>query len=284
MDRLAFVIANRLVNNQDTAAALEITLVGPELLFEQPAVLAITGADVSPAIDGCSIPLWTTCAIRAGSRLTFGPRRTGARSYLAVAGGFDVPLLWGSRSTHLPTGTGGLNGRALAADDILHLYGDAGCTRRPSIGAALAINSRPTYAAETPVLRVMAGPQQASADALSTLTSTPYRLSSQSNRMGYRLEGQRLEHGSMQPTISDGTAMGALQIPPDGLPILLMADRPTTGGYPKAVVVIAADLPLAAQLQPGDALAFRRTTLREAEAAFADQWRRIDAALPPWNE
>jgi len=278
MDRVALVIANRLVNNRDASAALEITLVGPELLFEHHAVLAIAGADLSPAVDGRSIPLWTALAISAGSRLTFGPRQTGARSYLAVAGGFDVPLLWGSRSTHLPTGTGGLNGRALAADDILRVF--AAGTRGPTIGAALPVNSRPPYAS-TPVLRIMAGPQEPSADALSTLVSSPYRLKSESNRMGFRLEGQRLENGSMAPAISDGTAMGALQIPPDGQPILLMADRPTTGGYPKAAVVIAADIPLAAQLLPGDALLFRHTTLREAEAAFADQWGRIDGALPP---
>jgi antagonist of KipI len=284
MDRLALVIANRLVNNEDAAAALEITVVGPELLFEQPAVLAVTGADLSPAIDGRGIPLWTTCAIPAGSRLTFGPRRTGARSYLAASGGFDVPLLWGSRSTHLPSGTGGVNGRALVADDILRLSIAAGRSQRPRIGLALDVDSRPPYAANQQVLRVMAGPQQVGADTLSTLTSMPYRLNSQSNRMGYRLEGPRLQERALHPALSDGTAMGALQIPPDGQPILLMADRPPTGGYPKAAVVIAADLPLAAQLQPGDTLAFRRTTLEEAEAALAEQRRRIDEVLPPWKE
>jgi allophanate hydrolase subunit 2 len=99
--------------------------------------------------------------------------------------------------------------------------------------------------------------------------------------MGYRLEAQRLPNLSVQPAISDGTAMGALQIPPDGQPILLMADRPTTGGYPKAAVVIAADLPQAGQLQPGDTVTFHATTLREAEAAFARQWHELSLALPP---
>ena len=118
MDRLGLVIANRLVNNPDVAAALEITIVGPELVFEDAAVLAITGADLSPAIDGQSVPIWTTLAIQAGSRLTFGRRRTGARSYMAVSGMIDIPSRWGSRSTHISSGMGGFNGRSLASGPL----------------------------------------------------------------------------------------------------------------------------------------------------------------------
>ena len=278
MDRLALVIANRLVNNQDRAAALEITLNGPELLFEQQAVVAITGADLSPAIDGNSVPLWTTLAIRAGSRLTFGTRRNGARAYLSVAGGFDVPLLWDSRSTHLSSGTGGLNGRVLMADDLLPV-GVAGADgKEPRIGATLPDDRRPVYV-DQPTLRVIPGPQDVSADALSILTAAPYRLTSQCDRMGYRLEGQPLQYVATQPQISDGTAMGALQIPPDGSPILLMADRPTTGGYPKVATVISADLPLAAQLLPDDRVTFLPVTVAEAEAASVKQWRQISEGL-----
>jgi len=278
MDRLGLVIANRLVNNPDVAAALEITIVGPELVFEEAAVLAITGADLSPAIDGQSVPLWTTLAIQAGSRMTFGRRRTGARSYIAVAGTLDIPSRWGSRSTHISSGTGGFNGRALLADDLLRVNVDQ--RARPLIGAMLAPDSRPLYV-DAPTLRVIAGPQHMNAAALSVLTATPYRLTSQSNRMGYRLEGQRLHEDPSPPRLSDGTAMGALQIPPDGSPILLMADRPTTGGYPKIATVISADLPQAAQLQPGDTLTFRTTTLGEAELALMNQWRHINEVLPP---
>ena len=278
MDRLGLVIANRLVNNPDVAAALEITIVGPELLFEDAAVLAITGADLSPAIDGHSVPIWTTVAIQAGSRLTFGRRRTGARSYLAVAGALDVALLWGSRSTHISSCTGGFNGRALLADDLLRVSVDR--RERPHIGAMLAPGNRPVYV-DSPTLRVISGPQHANAAALSFLTATPYRLTSQSNRMGYRLEGYRLHQDPTPSRLSDGTAMGALQIPPDGSPILLMADRPTTGGYPKIATVISADLPQAAQLQPGDTVTFRTTTLGEAESALMNQWRHINEILPP---
>ena len=279
MDRLAVVIANRLVKNEDAAAALEITLVGPELLFDQAAVIAITGADLSPAFDGHSVPMWTAVAILAGSRLTFGRRRSGARSYVAVAGGFDVPLLWGSRSTHVSTCSGGYNGRALMADDTLRVGLAAEVSGRPSIGATLAHGNRPIYR-DAPTLRIISGPQRATADSLAVLTNTPYRLNSQSDRMGYRLEGERIRTVPTHHQISDGTAMGALQIPPDGHPILLMADRPTTGGYPKVAAVISADLPQAAQLQPGDTVTFRTTTVPEAESALANQWRQINEALP----
>ena len=280
MDRLALIIANRLIKNSDSAAALEITVVGPELLFDHTTAIAITGADLSPAIDGQGVPLWTSVGIQAGSRLTFGRRRTGARSYLAVAGGFDVPLLWGSRSTHLSTGTGGFEGRALMADDTLRVDHDAAKNTQPRSGKALAPSRRPIYA-DQPTLRMIAGPHAVSADALSVLLHTPYRLSSQADRMGYRLEGPRLAYVPTQPQISDGTAMGALQIPPDGAPILLMADRPTTGGYPKIATVISADLSQAAQLQPGDTVSFRITTLPEAQSTWANQWRRLNEALPP---
>jgi antagonist of KipI len=279
MDRLALVIGNRLVKNHDTAAALEITLVGPELLFERPAVIAVTGADLSPAIDGHAVPLWTTAAIEAGSRLTFGRRRTGARSYLAVEGGFDIPLLWGSRSTHVATGIGGFNGRALAVADALRVAFPSTRNERPSIGTSLADDVRPRYV-DAPMLRVIAGPQHIGQDALSVLTSTAYRLTSKSDRMGYRLDGPCIPQGAAYPQVSGGSATGALQIPPDGSPILLMADRPTAGGYPKIAVVIAADLPQAAQLQPGDRVTFRTITLPEAESALANQRRRINEVLP----
>jgi len=188
-------------------------------------------------------------------------------------------LLWGSRSTHLSTGTGGFNGRALMADDMLSLAAGARDSKQPHLGATLAHDRRPVYV-DNPTLRVIPGPQRVSAEALSILTTTPYRLTSQCDRMGFRLEGEPLQHVTSHAWISDGTAMGTLQIPPDGRPILLMADRPTTGGYPKIASVISADLPLAAQLQPGDRVTFRTTTMAEAETLWATRWHEISEALP----
>lgn len=284
MDRRSHVIANRLVGNRDQEAALEITLKGPELLFEAAAVVAVTGADLSPAINGVALPLWTSVLVKAGSRLAFGTKRSGARSYLAVAGGIDVPVVLGSRSTHVSSRTGGLKGRSLAAGDCL-----VGGTARPhqhaTIERALPERLRPVYS--TPAtLRILPGPHLSSfaPQAGDRLTANPYRLSSRSDRMGFRLEGARLVQARAEARISDGTALGALQVPPDGQPILLMADRQTTGGYPIIAVVISADLHLAGQLLPGDTVSFTPTTLPEAQRVLKAQWEELDRAVPPCRD
>ena len=283
MDRYSYVAANRLIGNHDHDAALEITLKGPELLFQQDAVIAVTGADLMPSVNGVGIPCWTSLLVQAGSRMTFGTRRAGARCYLAVAGGIDVPLILGSRSTHLSSQTGGVKGRALARGDVL-VGGALFPHRRTTIGRSLPEKLRPVYSSLA-TLRIVPGPQRASFSerALDVLTTNPYRLTSRSDRMGYRLEGPKLAHAGEMQWISDGTAMGALQVPADEQPILLMADRQTTGGYPQIAVVISADLPLAGQLMPGDTVAFRMTTLSKAQALMKAQWSELDKALPPYR-
>ena len=280
MDRRSHVIANRLVGNRDQEAALEITLKGPELLFETAAVVAVTGADLSPSIDSVPLPLWTSVPVRAGSRLTFGSRRSGARCYLAIAGGIDVPVVLGSRSTHVSSRTGGLNGRALAPGDCL--MGGKPDRQRATIGRALPERLRPRDSTRA-TLRILPGPQHSSfaPQAFDGLIANPYRLSSQSDRMGYRLEGPRLARVRAEARISDGTALGAIQVPPDGQPILLMADRHTTGGYPIIAVVISADLHLAGQLLPGETVSFKPITLPEAQAVLTAQWKDLNEAMPP---
>jgi antagonist of KipI len=283
MDRRSFTIANRLVGNRDQDAALEITLKGPEFLFEHDSVIAVTGADLTPSANDIGIPLWTSVLVEAGSRLTFGARRGGARGYVAIAGGIDVPLVLGSRSTHISSQTGGVKGRALAQGDVL--IGGTPCPHtRATIGRSLPERLRPAYSTLT-TLRILPGPQRASFSehALDVLTTNPYRLSSQSDRMGYRLEGPKLTHTESGQWISDGTAMGDLQVPPDEQPILLMADRQTTGGYPKIAVVISAHLHLAAQLMPGETVEFSTTTLPEAQVALRAQWNEVNQALPPYR-
>jgi antagonist of KipI len=283
MDRRSYTLANRLVGNRDYDAALELTHKGPELLFQNDAVVAVTGADLAPSVSGIGIPLWTSLLVEAGSRITFGTRRAGARCYLAIAGGIEVPIVLGSRSTHLASQTGGMKGRTLAQGDVL-VGGTPLHHQRATIGRSVPEKLRPVYATDA-TLRLLPGPQLSSfsEQALAVLTTNPYRLSSQSDRMGYRLEGPKLAHEGADQWISDGTAMGALQVPPDGQPILLMSDRHTTGGYPKIAVVISADLHLAGQLLPGDTVAFRMTTLPEAQAAMKAQWKELDEALPPYR-
>jgi antagonist of KipI len=284
MDRRSLNIANRLVGNHDHEAGIEITLKGPELLFEQDGVIALTGADLTPSVNGTAIPLWTSLLVRAGSRLTFSTRRAGGRCYLAVAGGIDVPVVLGSRATHLSGQIGGMNGRALTTGDHL-TCGILTGHRRAPIGRTLPEQLRPAYTNHA-MLRILPGPQQDSfvpevLDLL--LTRTSYRLTSESDRMGYRLEGTKIPQEGPGPHISDGTVMGALQIPPDGQPILLMADRQPTGGYPKCAVVISADLHLAGQLLPGDTIRFQTTTLPEAQAAMKAQWNELQRVLPPFR-
>jgi antagonist of KipI len=283
MDRYAYLVANRLIGNRDHDAALELTLKGPELLFEHDSVIAVTGADLTPSVNGVGVPLWTSLLVQASSRMTFGTRRAGARCYLAVAGGVNVPVVLGSRSTHLSSKTGGVKGRALTRGDIL-IGGAPLPHQRATIGHGLPEKLRPVYSTVA-TLRIVPGPQRISfsEQALGVLTTSPYRLSSQSDRMGYRIEGPKLAHAGSEQWISDGTAMGALQIPPDEQPILLMADRQTTGGYPKIAVVISADLHLAGQLMPGDTVTFKMTTLREAQALMKAQWNELDKAIPPFR-
>jgi antagonist of KipI len=283
MDRRSYTIANRVVGNRDHDAALEITLKGPELLFEKESVISVTGANLTPSVNGTVIPLWTSVVVKAGSTLSFGARWTAARCYVAIAGGIDVPLVLGSRSTHLSSQTGGINGRALAQADVL-AGGVPSSHTEAMIGRSLPERLRPLYT-NPARLRILPGPQYASfpKQAFNVLTTSPYQLSSQSDRMGYRLVGPKLAQAEAGHHISDGTAMGALQVPQDAQPILLMADRQTTGGYPKIAIVISADLHLAGQLMPGDSVTFSATTLSEAQAVLHAQWKELDEALPPYG-
>jgi antagonist of KipI len=281
MDQLALRLANRLVGNPDGAAGLEITLIGPTLRFVSGARIALTGADLSPALDGRPVPLWTTVTAPPGTLLTFGERRAGARAYLAVAGGLDVPVVLGSRATHVPSRTGGHEGRALAAGDELR-GGPPGAEPVARAGPGVPPDLRPIYA-PSPVLRVLSGPrvERFTPRAVATLVSHRYALSHQCDRMGYRLLGPTLDRRDGGEIVSEAMPLGALQVPPHGQPILLMADRQTTGGYPVLAVVISSDLPLAAQLAPGDRVGFALVGIEAAQARLREQRARLDAALPP---
>ncbi|MDF0668503.1 MAG: biotin-dependent carboxyltransferase family protein [Nitrospira sp.] len=281
MDCFAATVANRLVGNSDVAAVLELTLKGPELQFERDAIIAITGADLSPSIDGMGTALWECMEIRRGSRLSFGRPRAGSRTYLAIAGGIDVPLVLGSRSTHCSSETGGLQGRPLKQGDMLRT-GRRSRSVGSLIGKRLPSQLLPRYS-RSATLRIVPGPQREffSLGSFATLTDSSYQVAPQSDRMGYRLIGPRMTFTRSAHFITDCTVTGALQIPPDGQPILLMADRQPTGGYPKIAVVISADLPLAAQLAPGHAISFVQCTMAEAQAALRHRRLLLDTALPP---
>lgn len=271
MDPYTHRLANRLVGNAESAAALEATLIGPEIAFESPAIFALTGADLSPRLDGLPQPTNTVCEAPAGSVLSFGGRRRGARTYLAIAGGVQVPPVFGSRATHLISAMGGVSGRALRAGDRLETGAPA--RSAPRVGRRLPPIVPPPEGGA--MIRVQPGPQADyfTDEALRTLESARFTISTRSDRMGYRLDGPPLAHARGADIISDATPLGVIQVPASGQPILLMADRQTTGGYPKIATVITADLALAGQLAPGDWIQFRLCTLREALRALIEQER-----------
>ncbi len=273
MDPCAHRAANAIVGNAAGAATLEVTLIGPELEFEDERVVAVTGAVFQMTIDGRPAPHARAFMVSAGARLCFGSRVRGARAYIGIAGGVAVEPVLGSRATHLIGRMGGLGGRQLKAGDHLPL-GDR-MTSRPLVNR---LHAAPTLLPEgQAVIRVLPGPQAEyfADDALATLQSVPYTVGGKSDRMGFRLEGPALRHARGADIISDATPLGVLQVPASGQPILLMADRQTAGGYPKLATVITADISTAGQLAPGDTISFVVCSMREAMAALIAQEQRL---------
>lgn len=275
MDPFAHRAANGMVGNAADAATLEITLVGPEVVVSETRAVAVVGAAFEAAVDGRPVELGTAITLPAGARLTFGRRLAGARAYLAIAGGIDVPSVLGSRATHVMTGMGGLDGRALRAGDSL------------PIGPGTPTSRRRPHPSQPPlgrpaVVRVLPGPQddRFAPGTLDRLQSAAYLVTPASDRTGYRLAGPALEHRASADIISDATPFGSIQVPASGQPILLMADRQTTGGYAKLATMIAADYRVAGQLAPGDTVLFRVCTREEAIGALIDQERALLAIEP----
>ena len=251
MDRFAHSAANLLVGNDPSHATLECTFSGPHLVAEHSCLVAITGADFDPRVNGTPAPAWTGIFLGAGDRLTFGARRSGARAYVAVAGGFEADRWLGSLSTYLMAARGGFHGRPLKSGDVLSVAGEP---RRPTVsGRQMAEQLRPDYDDRT--LQAIAGPhiKRLSPEGRGLLFEATYMVSRDADRMGYRLEGPQLVT-SGEELLSFGLVSGAVQVPHNGQPILLMADYQTAGGYPVVATVVSAALPIAAQLLPGDEL------------------------------
>ncbi|MSO29614.1 MAG: 5-oxoprolinase subunit PxpB [Acidobacteria bacterium] len=275
MDPVSHRLANAIVGNPRDAATLEATLLGPELRVEQQTMAAFTGADLGATLDGAEVPRHEPIDCRPGSVIRFGPRRAGARAYVAFDGGVATPQALGSRATHALSALGGVEGRALRAGDRLPLGESSGA---PSKGAQRAKSSWPLPEGGGARLRVLAGPQEAcfTSEAFAVLQATRFTISTQSDRMGYRLSSDRpVPCAATGQMISDVTFVGGLQVPPSGNPILLMADRQTTGGYPQIATVITADLPAAGQLAPGDWVEFELCTRADALAALVAQEGRL---------
>ena len=271
MDPFALQAANVLVGNSLDEAALEMTIVGPTFRATASCLIAVTGADLSFRVNGRPLPLWMAIFVRRGWIIGFGERKRGCRAYLAVAGGIDVPPIMGSKSTYLRGGFGGFQGRALREGDIIpvgrtafHLPGLAGKEFPP--------DRIPNYS-DRPEVHVVLGPKDDyfTEEGITAFLSSKYQVSPISDRMGYRLQGAEIAHKGRADIISDGIALGSVQAPADKQLIVLMADRQTTGGYPKIATVISADIPLLAQCMPGaSVVTFKAITVEEAQARYRE--------------
>lgn len=270
-DALSLRIANRLVGNEENAAGIEMTLTGVTLRFRSACIIALTGADLATA----ALPPFQPVRMRAGSVLECGPLRGGARSYLALAGAVLVPHLLGSAATLAAAACGGYKGRPLRRGDILETGSPAGAVRLVDPARLRALVPRRAS------IRVTKGPHhhRFGAHALARFCATAYRVSTQSNRMGLRLEGEAVRPSLTDELLTEGMSLGAIQIPPSGQPIVLFVDQQTTGGYPVLANIIAADLHCIGQLLPGDGVRFQLVSIPEALRALREQERELTEAF-----
>lgn len=271
-DPVALRLGNRLLGNPEGAAALEMTLLGGTFVFPEGAIIALTGADFGADLDGTPIPLWASAEVKPGQTLRTGATRSGARCYLCVAGGIEEMPFLGSVSTHLLSGLGGHEGRALRKGDWLKI-GHAKRSfqtrfRKRTITAQGLQRLQPRK-----VLRVTSGPQRALFPhaAQKIFYAGTYRVAEVSNRMGLRLEGAPLPADERREMITEGVSLGAVQITPAGLPIILFVEQQTTGGYPKIANVISADFSSLGQLRPRDEIRFEPVDWETARAVLLQQ-------------
>ena len=267
-DPISLQLGNRLVANPESAAGLEMTLLGGTFHFPETAVISLTGSDFGATLDGAAVEPWTSVDVRPGQTLRLGATRTGARCYLCVQGGIAVKPFLGSASTHILSGTGGFQGRPLRPGDVLEIGSSTAPYRKRTIAPQVrdCLSHRGT-------LRVTPGPQldwfpESSQHAFYAAT---YRIGEQSNRMGLRLEGAPVSRGAARQMITEGVSLGAVQVPPEGLPIILFVEQQTTGGYPILANVISADLHRVGQLRPRDEIRFEQVDFETARSLLIEQ-------------
>jgi antagonist of KipI len=267
-DPISLHLGNRLVGNLKGAAGLEMTLLGGTFLFPEGAVIALTGSDFGATLDGAPLALWTPTEVKPGQTLRAGSTRSGARCYLCVQAGIAVKPFLGSASTHLLSGLGGHQGRALRKGDVLQIGPATASFRTKSLAPRALERLSPRK-----VLRVTPGPQSDWFPELSQqlFYKSTYRVAEESNRMGLRLEGPPVAQGSSGEMITEGVSLGAIQITAGGLPIILFVEQQTTGGYAKIANVISADLHSLGQLRPRDEIRFERVTWDTARALLLEQ-------------
>ncbi|NRG46766.1 biotin-dependent carboxyltransferase family protein [Bacillus sp. CRN 9] len=285
MDQIAHRVANLLVGNKESESTIEMTLIGPTIQFHENTLIAITGGDLSPAINGKAIGTWKPIFVKKGSVLSFGKCQAGCRAYLAAAGGFSVPFIMGSKSTYLRAEIGGNEGRALKKHDAIHIGNPSSIALKmihfyqPQLSSDFVSGRWAVDASLIPIyqkrksIRVLKGRHYHlfTKQSQQKLYEEGFEVSSQSDRMGYRLTGPALALEKPEEMISEAVAFGTIQVPPGGDPIILLADRQTTGGYPKIAQIASVDLPFLAQAKPGDTLHFTEITHEEAQRLILEK-------------
>ncbi len=290
MDSVAHRIANLLVGNDEKEATLELTLLGPDMEFRDDTLISICGGNLSPSINGKPIKLWRSVLVKAGSKLKFGGCKTGCRAYLAVAGGFDVPEVMNSKSTYIRAEIGGHNGKALQNDDELSVGKHSELSRQISEVLASELKENTftemqwtissdfiVSSVSKPHVRVMKGRQYDwfTTESQMKLFTEHFEVTAQSDRMGYRLKGPELSLQNEQEMLSEAVSFGTIQVPSEGNPIVLLADRQTTGGYPKIGQIATVDLSIMAQLKPGDKVQFVEVSHEVAQQLYLDREKKI---------
>ncbi|MGP2420837.1 biotin-dependent carboxyltransferase family protein [Bacillus sp. FH] len=282
MDQSALRMINMLVGNEENEAALEMTIMGPKLLIKKTTLLAIGGADMEPLLNGERIPLWRPILAEEGSMLCFGKVKSGCRTYVTFAGGIHIDRTMGSKSTYIRAAIGGIEGRMLKKGDYFQIgvqpemanrfVQDLQKDERIKTKWAISNSILPKYK-KHPKLRVIADFEynQFTEESKKAFFTKEYKVSNYADRMGYRVEGEILNRAVEKEILSSSVTYGTIQIPNGGQPIILMADRQTTGGYPRMGNIISVDLPLLAQLKPGDYVSFENITLEEAEQLYIEK-------------
>lgn len=269
MDLQSYHIANALAGNYTDEAVIEMTVMGGSFKFIESNYIAVTGADMQPRLEGRAVPMYETLFVKAGETLSFSAAQSGMRTYIAFAGGIDVPVIMGSRSTNLKCKIGGLDGRPLKSGDIVPALNADSEFHKHKIRKAQPDN----FDAKEITIRVVMGPQDDyfTQKGIDTFLNTPYSVANESDRMGCKMSGEKIEYKTSVDIISDGIVFGSVQVPRSGNPIVMLADRQTTGGYAKIATVISADLPLLVQAKPGTKVRFERTDRHTAEKIFISQ-------------
>lgn len=282
MDTRSYKLANILVGNEGTEAVLEVTLMGPMFEFTSDNIIAVTGGNLGPKLNGKDIPMYEAVLAKKGDTMSFMGIKSGSRAYVAFAGGLDVPLVMGSRSTHLKSKLGGLEGRKLGAGDVIEFLSPK--SDLPNF--AKRKTAAEDFGASAYTLRIVPGPQDDcfTDKGMDTFLGNDYTLTNEADRMGLRFEGEVIEHKNGGDIITDGIGFGAVQVPSHGQPIIMMADHQTTGGYTKIASVISVDLPIAAQLKPGCKVRFEKVSIEEAQDLFVKEQKDMEALKEKLNK